>query len=148
MMATTHILAGAAVARVLRRPQGAWPGALASYLILDVMPHVNLEQYFAYPARGYVSLADAVLGLGLAAWLLRGQPDRVVMAGGVAVVVLVGLATNAAHLLLWFSRLPAHPLLLHGNHAVGIAMQVLVLAAAVLVLWRPFTSPGSETGSG
>jgi hypothetical protein len=136
MMATTHILTGAAVAKVLRQPKWAWPGACLSYFVLDALPHVNPEQYFPYPAKGYVTLADVCIGLALATWLLRGQQYRRVMIGGVVTVLLVGLVENAAHLLLWFSRLLSHPLVLGTNHLVGITMQIVVLGSAVLILQR------------
>jgi hypothetical protein len=147
MMATTHILAGAALARVLRRPKWAWPAAAFSYFVLDALPHVNLEQYFQHPAKGFVALGDAAVGLTIAWLLIRRQPDRTVMAGAVVAVVLVGILTNAAHMLLWFSYLPGHPLLFGAGHLVGVATQLLLLGASVMVLSRrPATADTEPTG--
>ena len=147
MMATTHILTGAAVAKVLRRPQWAWPGAFLSYFVLDALPHVNPEQYFSYPAKGLVALVDVCIGLALVTWLLRGQQYRGVMVGGVVVVLLVGIVTNASHLLLWFSRLVLHPLILGTNHLVGMTMQVVVFGAAVVILLRGRGDGGEAAGN-
>lgn len=137
MMATTHILAGAALGRLLRRPQWAWPAAAVSYFVLDALPHVNLEQYFQHPAKGLVALGDAAVGLTIAWLLIRRAPDRTVMAGAVIMVALVGILTNAAHMLLWFSNLPGHPLLFGAGQLVGIATQLLLLGASVTVLRCP-----------
>lgn len=136
MMATTHILTGAAVARLLRKPRWAWPAAAASYFVLDALPHVNPEQYFNHPAKGLIALVDAMVGLALVTVLIRGQPDRLVTAGGALACVLVGIVTNVGHLLLWFSTLPAHPLLFGRNHILGVAMQLLMLGMSVAVLYR------------
>jgi hypothetical protein len=144
MMATTHILTGAAVAKVLRRPQWAWPGAFLSYFILDALPHINAEQCFAFPAKGVVAVIDVSLGLGLVAWLMREQADQGVMRGGVAVVLLVGLVSNASHLLRWFSRLMPEPHV--GNIVVDIAMQLAVLVAALVILQRGRGDRGEVLG--
>ena len=134
MMATTHFLAGAAVAKVLRRPQWAWPAATLSYFILDALPHVNAEQYFAFPAKAVVAGIDVCVGLALVTWLIRGQPDRRVMAGGVAAILLVGLVANATHYLRWFSRLMPEPHV--GNLVVDMVMQLAVFGGALIILLR------------
>ena len=143
MMATTHILAGAAVARLLRHPRWAWPGAFVSYFVLEAIPHVNIEQYLAYPQRGWASLVDVCVGLMVFALLARGKSDARLMIGGVAIVLLVGITKNASLLLLWFSRLTAHPLFPHASHIVGVLTQLAVLAWAISVLRRPAGQAGA-----
>src|SRR5947199_309584 len=41
MLATPHLVTGAAIGKVLKRPALAWPVAFASYFLLDHVPHLD-----------------------------------------------------------------------------------------------------------
>lgn len=134
MMATTHIIAGAAVARLGRRPWLSWPAAFASYLILDAMPHVNAEQFLHSPARGWVTLIDVIVGLIVVERLTRNHHDRKLMWGGVLVVVAVAVASNLSHALLWFSHSASTPLVPGPAQALRAGVQLLVLGWGLYVI--------------
>lgn len=136
MMATTHILAGAAVARLGRRWWVAWPAAFASYFLLDVIPHVNVEQFLHYPAKGWVTLLDAVVGLVLIERMTRRHRDRGLLLGGVAVVLLAAAASNVSHALAWFSHAANEPLVLGPAHLLGACLQLLVLGGGLYAVGR------------
>ena len=81
MMCTPHILAGAAVAKLLRRPVLAYPAAFATHLALDVVPHLDAHGMFGVPhggpttAEAATAVADFVVGAALLVWLASGKGD-------------------------------------------------------------------------
>ncbi len=80
MMATPHLLVGAALGRVVQRPWLAYPAALASHYLLDAIPHLDAHSLFGVPRGGPTRLeaatavadfaAGAVL-VGALAWRAR-----------------------------------------------------------------------------
>ena len=46
MMATPHMVAGAAIGRLLRRPWLAYPAAFVSHFLLDIVPHIDSHALF------------------------------------------------------------------------------------------------------
>lgn len=75
MMATPHILAGAAVARLLQKPALAYPTAFASHFVLDMLPHVDARELVAgaegaaAQAETLTVIADLMVGTTLLLWL-------------------------------------------------------------------------------
>ena len=53
MTATPHILAGAAIGKVLRRPWLAWPVAFVSHFLLDFTPHLDSHAVYGVEQGGH-----------------------------------------------------------------------------------------------
>lgn len=76
MMCTPHILAGAAVAKLLRYPALAYPAAFVSHLVLDAIPHLDAQELLRGPDGAIsqdlvmVRLLDALVGGALLVWLV------------------------------------------------------------------------------
>lgn len=80
MMATPHLLAGAAIGRALhRRAWLALPTAFASHFVLDAIPHLGSNDLYGSPT-GFtipevsIALADFAAGSVLLALLTRRRP--------------------------------------------------------------------------
>src|SRR3954451_15359325 len=100
MLATPHLVTGAAIGRGLKRPSLAWPAAFASHFLLDHVPHLDAHALFgvAYggPTRPEVTMAaaDALLGIWLTVWAVGRQPGRRVMLWGAFFAMLIDLLQN------------------------------------------------------
>ena len=74
MMGTPHILAGAAVAKLLRRPALAYPAAFASHFVLDAIPHLDASTIFGAGVSGMTHsevvarTVDAMVGAAILVW--------------------------------------------------------------------------------
>ncbi len=82
MLASAHILAGAAIGKSVRPFRLAILVALASHFLLDFIPHMDFHGLFGIahggPTRAEVigTLGDVTLGVVLVLWAIRGLPAR------------------------------------------------------------------------
>jgi len=110
MMATPHMLAGAAIGRIARRPWLAYPAAFASHFLFDFTPHLDTHGLFGVKHGGPTSLeasvavADFLIGALLVMTLSRRQPDRRVMVGGALFGVLIDLVEYVPPVGPWFKN--------------------------------------------
>jgi hypothetical protein len=154
MMATPHILAGAAVAKVARRPWLAWPAAFGSHFLLDYVPHIDSHTVYGMPGEepntteAAIAIVDFVIGAALVTWLVWRRPERrLVLVGGLC-GILIDLIEVSPGLGPWFKHGAGTEWLSTWHHAiqirlepaywpVGIATQVVVIGAALKVIgWR------------
>jgi hypothetical protein len=100
MVATPHMVLGAAIGKAVRRPWLAWPLAFASHFLLDYIPHLDSHGLFGREQGGptlpeaAVALADVAVGVVLVGWLVRRQPLGRVMVGGAFFAILIDLLDN------------------------------------------------------
>ena len=94
MLVTNHVLAGAAIGALTRRPAVALALGVASHLAMDVIPHWGLPHHLIGRARDehylHVARRDGLTGLaamGAAFGLARGR-RRTVLAGMVGAALL------------------------------------------------------------
>ncbi len=72
MTATPHILVGAAIGKVLRRPWLAWPATFVSHFLLDFTPHLDSHGLFGVKHSGPTTpeAALGILDFAFGAWLI------------------------------------------------------------------------------
>ena len=164
MMATPHMLAGAAIGRVLRRPWLAWPAALASHFVLDVIPHLDSHALFGVkrggptPLEAGAGITDFLVGAALVAWLTSGRPGRRVMWGAALFGILMDLVEYVPPVGPWFQTWSGAAWLVNFHHGIqhnvapaqwplGMGTQAaLILAAVAICLARPSRRPIPRTG--
>jgi len=156
MMATPHMLAGAAIGKGLRRPWLAWPVAFGTHFLFDFTPHLDEHAMFGVehggptPVEATIGILNFVLGLALVGWLVWRQPDRGVILGGAIFAILIDVIEKVPPLGRWFMTWPGTAWITEFHHAfqhnvtpsqwaVGIGTQVavVVLSLAVLLRRRP-----------
>jgi len=153
MLATPHLLAGAAVGKIIRRPWLAVTLAFASHLLLDIVPHLDSHGLFGVRGGGLTraeviaALVDTLLGIALLIALVARRPNwRLLLGAGFAGVVL-DLVDNVPPWSVWFRAWSVggaisafhHGIQHNVTHAqwpIGFATQLLVAAVAVWVLTR------------
>ncbi len=163
MTATPHILAGAAIGKVLRRPWLAWPVAFVSHFLLDFTPHLDSHAIYGVEQGGptapeaALGILNFTFGALLIVWLVRRQPDRRVVLGGALFGILIDLIREAPLLGVWFRTWPGTAWLSVFHHSfqhsvtpaqwpLGIATQLVVVAIALWVcLPRKHKDPGCST---
>jgi hypothetical protein len=153
MMATPHVLAGAAIGRGLRRPWLAWPVAFGAHFLLDLTPHLDEHAMFGVdhggptPLEATAGILTFVFGLALVAWLVRRQPDRRVMLGGAIFPILIDVIEKVPPLGPRFMAWPGTAWITAFHHAfqhnvtisqwpLGIGTQVAAVALSLAVLLR------------
>jgi hypothetical protein len=151
MMATPHILAGAAIGKVTRRPLLAYPAAFASHFVLDYTPHLDSHALYGVPVGGptvpeaAIGIADFIIGAMLVIWLTRGRPDRRVILGGAFFGIVIDLISLAPGLGPWLRTWPGTAWLDAFHHGIqhnvtaaqwplGFGTQVALIALALWVL--------------
>jgi len=95
MMATPHILTGAAIGRATGRAWLAYPAAFGSHFLLDWAPHLDSHAMYGLPEGGPtlpeagIAVTDFVLGAALLIWLVHRDSDRrlVLTAGLMAIII-------------------------------------------------------------
>ena len=108
MMATPHMVAGAAIGRALRRPWLAYPAALASHFLLDIVPHIDSHALFGVKHGGPTRLeatagvTDFLVGALVVGLVSLRQPSRRVMLGSALFAILVDLVEYVPPLGPWF----------------------------------------------
>ncbi len=147
MMATPHLLVGAALGRAVQRPWLAYPAALASHLLLDMVPHLDAHSLFGVPRGGPTRLeaatavADFAAGsvlVGALAW--RARRRSMILAALSA--VLIDLVEYVPPVGPWFQQWPAAAGLVRLHHAVqhsvtlahwplGLVPQLVVAGSAI-----------------
>ncbi len=138
MFATTHVLAGALVGRLVKSPVPAFAAGLASHVALDVLPHwgVARRRGDADDARTFrrVAVVDGVVMTAAVGWLARRQ-EAGALAGAIGGVTpdlnkpaeLVGLPLWGRRLNQWhgdIQRLEAP-----GRWPVDVAVAAAAVAA-------------------
>jgi hypothetical protein len=140
---TNHVLAGAALGLIARRPGAAFLAGVASHVALDMVLH------WGDPQRGWdhlvgVARVDGTVGLGLSAALVAAAPAaaRPAVAAGIAGGCIVDMDKPGRHFL-GRSPFPAAVDRLHGRiqreHPVGWLVEAAAgaaLAAAIAPLQR------------
>ena len=157
MMVTPHLLAGAAVAKLARRPALAWPLALASHFVLDAIPHVHPASLFDGAETGLTDTAivagllDVSLGVLLVAVLALPRHDRKLLLGGALCGFLPDLIDALPGIGPWLRTSPGTSVIGAGHHGLqhllppppvwlGISTQIIVSVIAIWVVrhhWRP-----------
>lgn len=153
MMATPHMLAGAALGRVLRPRWLAYSAAFASHLLLDMVPHFDSHSLFGAERGGptrmeaVVAVTDFAVGaavIGALAWQARGR--GMVVAGFLAVAM--DLMEYVPPVGPWLQQWPAAASFTRLHHALqhnltaarwplGLATQAAVAGLALgMSLWR------------
>jgi len=151
MIGTPHMLTGAAIGKLTRRPHLALPIAFASHFLLDAIPHMDERALFGVAGGrvtlGEVSMAvvDIVGGIALVLWAVGHQPHRRTMLWAAFAAVVIDLIDNVPPLRGWFrawsltSPLSAfhHGIQLgmaRSQWAVGLGTQIAVIILALWVL--------------
>jgi LexA-binding, inner membrane-associated putative hydrolase len=103
MLVTNHVLSGALIGALVRRPAAALPLAAASHFVLDAAPHWGRWDSDAHFLR--VAIADGLAGLGVMGAVLALAPraDRPALLAGMAGAALPDLDKPAR---LFFGRSP------------------------------------------
>ncbi len=103
MFITNHVLAGAAVGLVSRRPAAAFATGVASHLAMDMVLHWGAKLEWDEFVR--VAKVDGTIGLGVCAALLASVPARArpTMLAGIAGACLIDMDKPGRH---FFGRSP------------------------------------------
>lgn len=150
MMATPHMVAGAAIGRVLRRPWLAYPAAFASHFLLDIVPHLDTHALFGVKYGGPTRLeaaggiADFLVGTLIVGLVSRRRPDRRVMLGGALFGILIDLVEYVPPFGPWLQHWAGASWLTGFHHGIqhnltpphwplGAGTQVAVLALGLAV---------------
>jgi hypothetical protein len=165
MLATPHLMVGAAIGKTLRRPWLAWPVAFVSHFLLDFVPHLDSHALFGVPSGGPtlpeagMAIADVLVGTAAVAWLVAGQPERRVMLGAAFFAILVDLMFNVPPWAPWLTAWPGTAWLAALHRAseqnvtpaqwpVGVGTQVVAVAAALWLILRLNRAPVPTSGDG
>jgi hypothetical protein len=108
MMATPHLVAGAAIGKAVRQPWLALPLALVSHQVLDMVPHLDAHGMFgirgagAQPAEVAFAALDVLLGVTLVVWATASQPGRARMWWAAVFALLPDIIDNVPLWQSWF----------------------------------------------
>ena len=153
MLATPHMLAGAALGKALRRPWLAWSAAFGSHFLLDRTPHLDSHSLFGVEYGGptvpeaAMAILDTALGVLLVVWVARCQPEPRVMLGGAFFALVIDLLDNVPPWGDWFTTWPGTAWLSAFHHMseynvtpaqwpLGVATQLMVVGIALWVCLR------------
>lgn len=147
MLATAHIIAGAAVGKTLRPAWVALPVAFGSHFLLDNIPHLDSHALFGAPDRitrpeAIMALADVLVGSALVLWAVWRQQGRGVMLLAALLASVIDLVDNVPPYSGWFRGCAATSWLSafhHGFQAnlppaqwpLGFSTQAAVVAIAL-----------------
>lgn len=100
MFITNHVLAGAAVGHVFRRPVVALVAGAASHIVMDVCLHYGRED-MSWSELVRIGKVDGVLGLGVcaAAVASAGGPARRSVVAGIVGACLIDMDKPGRHFL-------------------------------------------------
>lgn len=153
MLATPHIITGAAVAKQLRRPWLALPAAFISHFLLDFIPHLDSHALFGTnagrPTRPEATMAvlDFIFGAALVAVLIIRQRNRRLLAAGAFLGIVIDLVDNVPPWNSWFRAWAGTSWISAFHHAfqhnvapsawpIGFGTQVVIVAIGMWVLVR------------
>jgi hypothetical protein len=153
MMATPHMVAGAAIGRVLRRPWLAYPATFASHFLLDFVPHIDAHTLFGAKHGGPTRLeatagiADFLVGALVVGLVAKRQTRRRVMLGGALFGILMDLVEYVPPFGPWFQSWAGAASLTGFHHRIqhnltpahwplGAGTQVATLAIALAICLR------------
>jgi hypothetical protein len=158
MMATPHMVVGAAIGRALPRPWLAYPAAFASHFLLDIVPHIDSHGLFGAghggPTRleAVAGVTDFLVGALVVCLVAKRQPARRVMLGGALFAVLMDLVEYVPPFGPWLRGWAGTAWLTRFHHRIqhnltpaqwplGAATQVatLAVALAICLVRRPRT---------
>ncbi len=160
MLATPHILAGAAVGKAVRNPWIALPVALLSHFALDAMPHLDAHGLFGRPgamapAEAVAAGIDLLAGVALVVWMAGSDPRRRLIFAAAFAGIVVDVIFNSPlwseslgtwHYTAWLSTFhrDAQHNVVRSQWPLGFSTQALTIAASLWVLraWK-----GSEAQS-
>ena len=103
MLLTNHVLSGALIGALVRRPRPAFAAGVASHFVLDTMPHWG--QWGSQRRFLRVAVPDGLISLAVAGALAAAAPSgrRPAVLAGMAGAALPDLDKPAR---LWFGRSP------------------------------------------
>jgi len=159
MLATPHMLAGAAIGASVRRPWLAVSVAFGSHFLLDFIPHVDSHGLFGAGTGGPTvgeaisASVDVLVGVVLVLALVGRQPGRRRMLAAAFAAIVLDLADNVPPWGGWFRAWSGTHWLSLFHHGIqhnlaraqwplGIAIQLPIIGfAAWLLLKRRTRSP-------
>jgi hypothetical protein len=151
VLAAPHILAGAALAKVVRRPWLAVAVAFGSHFLLDIVPHIDSHGLFGVrrggPTRGEAlsALVDVAIGTALVLAMVSKQPRRRAMIAAAFAAIVLDLVDNVPPWGPYFQAWGGTAWLSAFHHGIqhnltraqwplGIATQLPVIVLAVWLL--------------
>ncbi|MBI3948760.1 MAG: hypothetical protein HY321_22815 [Armatimonadetes bacterium] len=154
MLVTPHVMAGAAIGKLVRRPWIAYPAALASHLALDVVPHLDSHGLFGAagghltPGEAAAAALDTTAAIALVLWTTRGQPERRAMLFAGFLGAVIDLLDNVPPWNAWLRALPGAAAASDFHHGIqhnvapsrwvlGFGTQAAVVGVALAVICRP-----------
>ena len=172
MLATPHMITGAAIGKMTRRLWIALPLAFVSHFALDFIPHLDSHGLFGVkgggptPAEAGMAALDTVFGIALVMWAVGRQPGRRTMLLAALCAAVIDLADNVPPWGPHFQAWPGTAWLsaFHHGHSHGLAadhwllglgtqIAVMVLALWIVLAWKPpgprfrsFRKPAEYTG--
>lgn len=154
MMATPHMLTGAAIGMALhRRPALALSAAFASHFVLDAVPHLDSHALYGVdgsgptPMEAGIGIADFTLAWVVIAILVRSRPWRGVALAGAFFGILIDLVNAIPPWGPWFSTWPGTAWLHKFHHGIqphvapdqwllGFGTQAVVIGVTAWLLTR------------
>jgi len=147
MLAVPHILVGGAIGKQIERPYVALPVAFASHYVLDAIPHVDTISAFGFGLlkTSALTLADLFVGFAVLALLISRQKRAIWMfLGALAAMAVDGCVVLSLSLpfphgipgvsaICYLHRIAGRSLP-NSQWVIGLGTQVLVVAAAILIL--------------
>lgn len=160
MLGTPHMMTGAAIGKIVRRPHLALPLAFSSHFLLDSIPHMDEHALFGVAGvrvtLGEVSVAvlDVIGGIALLLWAIGRHPGRRTMLWAAFMAVVIDLADNVPPFRGWFRAWPGTSWLSAFHHGIqidmprtqwplGLGTQVVALALAfwAVRMWKRHETP-------
>jgi hypothetical protein len=153
MLASVHLVTGAAIGKSVRPFWLAAVAAFASHFVLDFIPHIDTHGLFGVsgggPTRAEVvgTLCDVALGVALVLWVTARQRWRRAAIWAAFIAVVIDLVDNVPPWGPHFQRWVGTAWFSHFHHgiqhnlarsewALGLAIQVAFLGIAIWVTRR------------
>ena len=163
MMATPHMVVGAAIGHALARPWLAYPAAFPSHFQPDLVPHLDSHALFGVEHGGPTHLeaaaggTDSLIGAVAVGLVAARQPPRRVMVGGALFGILMDLAGYIPPSGTWFQnwagtawltgfhhRIQHSPAPAHWPVGAGTQAATVAVALAICPLQRPRTEVAAD----
>ena len=142
MLAVSHALIGASIAKLVPNPYLGLPLALASHFLGDLTPHWDMRTRKAKRSISqvvFLSLADAFIGYGLGFWLFYPQVGPIYLLAMMFAAQFPDWLEAPFHVFSWnfppFSTIKLLQSQLHYKMDLpwGLVIQLLIAAAFVLI---------------